>query len=709
MNRYVNKFVFAVLLLALGARPALGKEATLTQSEIKDGWVLLFDGESLFGLSQEGPLSWRISDGALFADGSGSGYIRTASPFSDFVLKMDIRLPNSSAEAALYLRTAKDGFPTDNGYQIPLGDGNSNWPAGSVVPRFKAKAAHPQAGQWHSLEITADGERVTILLDRVTVVEAKDSSVRAGYIGIKVGAGAVLEARNIKLKPINTIALFNGSDLAGWKTVAPPPPVEKSSKLKKIFPFGGKPKIKESVWAVQSGTIHGEKGPGELDTVATYDDFILQFAVPTSAKKQEGRRTIYVRSDAGKIFTGYEIAMGQDRPGAIAPNLANPRKIVSVKDLAVGTVAVSGRHVEVWVNGVPVTEFNDTRPEGASTTQNARTSAGAIGLPLHDSSGTADYTQIRLTTVARNLGGIIGKPPPPAPAPAMATGTTPAGVAPVIAINPEARQEAENRKKTAKMMSDALKSSDPAEQMRLYDQVIQLDPTNSGAAAGYKEAKEKLDRQAEEAQKQNVLQTQQQQNQSAGEGALHKAQIAFFAGDLTTADSQLALAERLAPSNPVVRELRQKINAVRSQNSRLRYLFFGGGLLAFGGLSTLFCLRLRKKHGFLQVMSGIENGRRYNLDQEVVRIGAVAQDGSERNDIIVRDIEHMISRFHCEIHHNNGKFYLVDCNSANGTQIDKKLVPPGEPQRLRRGARVDLAGTVTLNFGMERRRKKQAS
>jgi predicted component of type VI protein secretion system len=108
-------------------------------------------------------------------------------------------------------------------------------------------------------------------------------------------------------------------------------------------------------------------------------------------------------------------------------------------------------------------------------------------------------------------------------------------------------------------------------------------------------------------------------------------------------------------------------------------------------------------------VSGIEKGRRYNLDQEVVRIGAVAQDGSEKNDIIVRDVEHMISRFHCEIHNNNGKFYLLDCNSANGTQVDKKLVPPGEPQRLRRGARVDLAGTVTLDFGMERRRKNKAS
>src|SRR5882724_2076044 len=331
MKRHVNKFVFALLLLVLGARPAFGKESTLTQAEIKDGWVLLFDGESLFGLSQEGPLSWRISDGALLADGTGSGYIRTASPFSDFVLKMDIRLPNPAAEAALYIRTAKDGFPTDNGYQIRIGDGNPNWPAGSIVPRFKSKAARPQAGQWHSLEINADGDHITVLLDQKSVAEGKDSSVRAGYIGFKVGPGTVLEVRNIKLKPVNTIALFNGNDLAGWKTVTPPPPVEKPSKLKKIFPFsGGKPKVKESVWAVQAGAIHGEKGPGQLETTATYDDFILQFAVPTATKKEQDRRTIYVRGDAGKTFTEYEVVMSPDRPGAIAPNLATPRKIVSI-------------------------------------------------------------------------------------------------------------------------------------------------------------------------------------------------------------------------------------------------------------------------------------------------------------------------------------------------------------------------------------------
>src|SRR5882672_4476055 len=115
MNRHVNRFALVVLLLVLGVRPILGKETPLTQTEIKDGWILLFDGESLFGLSQDGPLTWRTSDGALFADGSGAGYIRTISPFSDFVLKMDVRLPNAASEAALYIRTAKNSFPTENG------------------------------------------------------------------------------------------------------------------------------------------------------------------------------------------------------------------------------------------------------------------------------------------------------------------------------------------------------------------------------------------------------------------------------------------------------------------------------------------------------------------------------------------------------------------------------------------------------------------
>jgi len=628
---------------------------------------------------------------------------------------MDFRLSNAASEAALYVRTAKDSFPTDNGYQIRLGDGNPSWPAGSVVPRFKAEAVHPEAGEWHALELDAEGDHLMVLIDQKTMADAKDPSAHAGYIGFKVGAGATLEVRNLKLKLIDTVALFNGTDLGGWKTVTPAPKPPKNNPLKKFIPFaaGSKPSVKESVWSVRSGTIHGEKGPGQLETVATYDDFVLQFSIPPLKEKQQGHPAIYVRGDAGKVFTGYEIAMDADRPGAIIPNLAAPRRIVSIKDLAIATVAATGRYLEVWINGFPVTEFTDTRPEGTSTALNARTSAGAIGLPLHDSHATEDYTQVRLTTVAKTVGGSIGKPPPPASTPTaatVATGAAPASAAkvPATGMSPEARQQDANRKQEAGLMQEALSTKDPQQQKEIYGRIVALDPTNAAAVQGAKEAQEKLDRQAAEAQKRETQQTEQQQNESASGEALHRAQLAFFAGNLTAADSQLALADRLAPNNPAVRELRQKLDAARAQSSRLRYLFLGGGLLAFGGLFTLFFIRLRRKQGFLEVISGMDKGRRYDLDHDVIRIGAVAQGDGAKNDIIVRDVEHMVSRFHCEIHQNNGKFYLVDCDSANGTEIDKRLIPPGEPNRLKSGARVDLAGTVTLRFGMERRRKGQA-
>jgi predicted component of type VI protein secretion system len=93
------------------------------------------------------------------------------------------------------------------------------------------------------------------------------------------------------------------------------------------------------------------------------------------------------------------------------------------------------------------------------------------------------------------------------------------------------------------------------------------------------------------------------------------------------------------------------------------------------------------------------------LDQEVVHIGAVAQDGGSKNDIVLQDVERMISRFHCEIHVKDGKLFLIDCNSSNGTKLDGRRVAPGTPVRLKGGSRVDLGGTCALRVGYEKRRK----
>jgi len=704
MKRSVRRtFVFIVMIFLAGGAGASTKEAALQPAEAADGWVLLFDGESTFGLQQEGS-SFHVADGVLAADGTTPGYIRTTSPFSDFVLKLDFRCSSSGGDATVFIRTAKDSMPTENGYQIRLGDSESNWPAGSIVQLGKASGSRPAPNQWHTLEISAVGEHIAVTLDHQKVAEGKGSSARAGFIGFKVTKGGRVEFRDVKLKPSGATSLFNGSDLSNWKTLEEQPAAAKPGAIKKLLHMGGKPKPKQAEWTVRDHGIHGEKGPGQLNSAAMYEDFVLQFETRSTPGKQHG--AIYLRGDTDKMFSGYVVKLDEDSPGAIGPSLAPPRRKVRLTNNTVTTVAVAGRHIAVWVNGVPVSEFSDTRPEGAVTDKSAKTSAGIIGVPLQSASATADFTQVKLTLVAKTLGGVIGKPAPAAPAAVTAT----APVAPAT-LQQQQQQQAANQAKASKLMQDAFLSKDPAEQVRIYRQVLELDPSNAAAAGLLTTAQEKLDKQEAEAQQKEAERNKEQsegaKNEAIKRDALAKAQDAFYHRDLSNANSQLAIAERVAPDDPEVKGLRQQIDVLRAQATRVRTFWIVGSVLGLGALGTFAFLKLRKKDGYLQVVSGMDNGRKYNLDREVVRIGAIAQDGGTSNDIVVRDVEHMISRFHCEIHSQEGKFYVVDCNSANGTRVDKQRIPPGKPAQLKNGTRVDLGGTVVFRFGLERRAKSR--
>lgn len=669
----------------------------MSPGEVQDGWILLFDGETTFGLIQEGPL-FRVADGALTADGASPAYIRTTSPFSDFQLKLDFRSSNAGADAALFIRTARDAMPTENGYQIRLGDSDASWPAGSIVQRAKAGGPRPAPNQWHTLEISAQGEHISVTIDHQKAADGRDASARSGFIGFKVRGGR-LEFRDVKLKPATTTALFNGSDLNGWKTGMDQAPPPKPGKIKKLLHMGGGSKQKESEWMVRDHAIHGEKGPGQLNSTAMYEDFVLQFETRSSPGKQHG--AIYLRGDADKMSSGYLVRLDEDNPGIIGPGvLASPRRKARLTNTTITTVAVSGRHIAVWVNGLAVTEFSDTRPEGGPAEKNAKIAAGIIALPVQSASATADFTQVRLNLVAKTLGGVIGKPAPAAPA-AVAAAT------PVVPITPQ--QQAVNQQKVGSLMAAAVMSKDPEEQRRYYSEVIKLDPGNIAAMQGLRDAQDKIDKKQQEEQQRSDEAARQQSEGASREAAkreaLAKAQDAFYHRDLPTASSQLANAERVAPDDPEVKALRRQIDALRAKTARVRYFWMAGSVLVLGTGGALAFRKLRKKDGYLQIVSGLDNGKKYNLDREVVRIGAIAQDGGARNDIVVRDVEHMISRFHCEIHGQNGKFYLIDCNSANGTRVDKQRIPPGKPAQLKNGARVDLGGTVAFRFGLERRAK----
>lgn len=69
--RYIN--LLLVSALALAAQ----QSNTLTPKEAAEGWVLLFDGETLFGWTPAGGAQWRVESGTLIADAGEGGYLRS--------------------------------------------------------------------------------------------------------------------------------------------------------------------------------------------------------------------------------------------------------------------------------------------------------------------------------------------------------------------------------------------------------------------------------------------------------------------------------------------------------------------------------------------------------------------------------------------------------------------------------------------------------
>ncbi|MEO7651849.1 MAG: DUF1080 domain-containing protein [Bryobacteraceae bacterium] len=373
--------VFLLFLTAV----ASAQHNTLTPQESAEGWILLFDGTSLFGLTQEMKAQWRVADGALIGDAGDYGWLRSNSAFADYVLKCDYRTA-ADGNSGIFLRSAKEGLPHITGYELQIFDKHPQFPTGSIVEYIKAKPVSPAPGQWHTYEVELTGNHFVVKLDGAAILYGRNDKSRAGYIGFQYNKDKKIEFRNIKLKPLGLRSLFNGKDLKGWQEVAP------SKKAKE-----------PAVWSVRDAAIHVEQGPGQLETEATFKDFVLQLDVKTNANgpSQHPNSGVFVRGEKGGFWTGYESQIRNEykdsdrtKPidfgtGGIYHLQAARRVVSNDNEFFTKTIVARGRHLAVWVNGYPVSDHEDERPQ-------APVGAGVMSLQAHDPTTNLDFRNIRL-------------------------------------------------------------------------------------------------------------------------------------------------------------------------------------------------------------------------------------------------------------------------------------------------------------------------
>jgi hypothetical protein len=409
------KKIFFILALAGAVLSCEQKPNTLTSKEKADGWVLLFDGQTMNGwrdfngTSLTGP--WEVQDGTIWTDGEGddsNGYIITDREYANFDLKWEWKIARGGNSGLIYhvVEGPQFNVPYITGPEYQIID-DDNWEEvngyplepwqrcavdyAMYVPDFETRILKP-AGEWNQSEIIFDNGHVTYLLNGKVTVEfdawtpdwfARKNAgkwshapeyglSRTGHISIQ-DHGYPAWFRNIKIKelPAKPIEkdLFNGKDLTGWTLY-------------------GKDK-----WYVENGELVCESGEdcsdyGYLATDEYYDNFDLTVEFKQEANGNSG---VFFRSSVTPParVNGWQVEVapkGNDTAGIyesygrgwLVQIPEEKEEILKEGEWNTLRILAQGPRIQTWLNGEPMVDITDEKVGQGH---------GRIALQIHDGGG----------------------------------------------------------------------------------------------------------------------------------------------------------------------------------------------------------------------------------------------------------------------------------------------------------------------------------
>ena len=202
------------LLLVLIGTTCPAKEATP-----------LFNGKDLAGwtyeLSQPGVAMddvWSVRDGVLFCKGEPSGYLRTKKDYENYRLTLQWRWPGEGGNNGVLVHTSKPKelgvWPRSLEVQLAHENAGDFWVIGTEIDvpyeakRVKGRqhvnltdGSEKPLGEWNSLEVVCQGDKVTVYVNGKLVNEGTNSTVTRGAICLQ-SEGTPIEFRKIKLTPL---------------------------------------------------------------------------------------------------------------------------------------------------------------------------------------------------------------------------------------------------------------------------------------------------------------------------------------------------------------------------------------------------------------------------------------------------------------------------------------------------------------------------
>jgi hypothetical protein len=167
---------------------------------------------------------WSVRDGILICQGEPGGYLCTKQEYESFKLVVEWRWPAIPGNSGVLMRITGQPKMLPNCVEAQLKSGDAGdvygfqgFQVGGDAPparkiddpdRFgglmglkKIAGNENDPGQWNRYEITADGGKITVVLNGKQVNEATGCDTRAGKIGLQ-SEGGVIHFRKVTLTPL---------------------------------------------------------------------------------------------------------------------------------------------------------------------------------------------------------------------------------------------------------------------------------------------------------------------------------------------------------------------------------------------------------------------------------------------------------------------------------------------------------------------------
>ena len=173
------------------------------------GWQTLIDGgKGLESMQSIGGANWHAEADAIVADKrpdtQPTHYLATKQPYKDFHLRAEF-WASEDANSGIYVRCGDARPMTDRTcHEANIFDKrpDPSYATGAIVWLAKAPTPVPSTGgKWNTMEVVAQGTKMTVTLNGVKTAETNEARDVAGIIGLQY-AGGTIKFRKLQVKPL---------------------------------------------------------------------------------------------------------------------------------------------------------------------------------------------------------------------------------------------------------------------------------------------------------------------------------------------------------------------------------------------------------------------------------------------------------------------------------------------------------------------------